>query len=194
MPARNSLEMDMSKRLDEALARLGARDRASIEKHLAACDAETDPRHSQLWRRLAGKLCELSPLPMQSAGAQAVIFFAPDGKYRMQVFALEDKRDGQIVIYLPDVTTQAVKEKVLVKAGERFAIAGAKTHTLEVESMDAANTPEPPQHVKHMIGWNRKAVRVTLRGNDPDSPEVAAAEALCALAAKQWNAAAAAKK
>lgn len=176
----------MSKRLDEALTRLGARDRASIEKHLAACDAESDARHSKLWRRLAARLCDLCPLPMQSAGGQAVIFFAPDGKYRMQVFALEDNRDGQISIYLPDITQQALKEKVLIKTGEGFGIGGAKSHALEVTAMDASNTPEPPTHVKHMIGWNRKAVRVTIKIGDIDSPEVAATEALCTLAARQW--------
>jgi hypothetical protein len=186
MPARNTKDAALSKRLDEALARLGARDRANIEKHLAALNSEGDSKHAQLWRRLVGKLCELSPLPMQAIGAQAVIFFAPDGKYRMQVYAVEDNRDGRISVYLPDVTTQAIKEKVLVKSGEGFAVAGAKAHTLAVEALDAGNTPEPPQHVKHMIGWNRKAVRITLPITAPDAPEVAAAEALCSLAAKQW--------
>lgn len=186
MPARNSKDAQLSKRLDEALGRLGARDRANIEKHLTALGTETDSKHAQLWRRLAGKLCELSPLPMQAIGAQAVIFFAPDGKYRMQVYALEDNRDGNIVIYLPDVTAQAVKEKVLVKSGEGFAVAGSKARTLTVDALDAGNTPEPAQHVKHMIGWNRKAVRVTIPVTSPDSPEVAAAEALCSLAARQW--------
>jgi len=172
----------------DLLARSGAKERASIEKHLAACDAENDPAHGKLWRRIAGRLGGLSPMNVQTAGQHAVMFFIPDGKYRMQVFALEDQRDGLLLVYLPDVLDQAVKAKILTKpnaAGE-YAIPGAKRQTLTVLAMDAQNTPEPPVHVKHMLGWNRKAVRVSLPTTDPNSPQVAATEALCALAAKKW--------
>lgn len=172
----------------DLLARSGAKERASIEKHLAACDAENDPAHGKLWRRIAGKLGGLSPLNVQTAGQHAVMFFIPDGKYRMQVFALEDQRDGLLLVYLPDVLDQAVKAKILTKpnaAGE-YALPGARRQTLTVLAMDAQNTPEPPAHVKHMLGWNRKAVRVSLPTTDANSAQVAATEALCALAAKKW--------
>ena len=31
-----------------------------------------------------------------------------------------------------------------------------------VESLDASNTPDPQPAIKHMLGWNRKALRLTL--------------------------------
>jgi hypothetical protein len=37
-----------------------------------------------------------------------------------------------------------------------------------------------------MIGWKRKAIKLTLPTSDPDGAQVRVAEALCALAAKQW--------
>jgi hypothetical protein len=37
-----------------------------------------------------------------------------------------------------------------------------------------------------MLGWNRKAMRITL-ALTPAPAQVEAAEALCALAARSWN-------
>src|SRR5439155_13918638 len=114
-------------------------------------------------------------------------FFIPDGKdgkYRMQVFALEDQRDGKILLYLPDVVADAIKGGVLgkpaparraeVDASAFFAVGPApaehlaypirahKGEFLEIEALDSTNTPDPPAPVTHMLGWNRKALRVTL--------------------------------
>src|SRR6185436_11808825 len=109
------------------------------------------------WRRLATRLGSLAPLPWRAEGMDTVLFYVPDGKYRMQVFALEDRRDGVIQLYLPNVLAEAVKKKLVSKNGEQYTAGGAKGSPIEVHSMDATNTPDPPQHVKHMIGWNRKA-------------------------------------
>ena len=177
----------LSERIEDSLTVAGARDRASIEKHLAACDREETRGHAVLWRRLATKLGSLVSLPIQTAGANALLFFTPDGKYRMQVFALEDRGDGVLTIYMPDVLTDAVKAKILAKTGGTFAVAGSKDDKLALESLDAANTIDPPQHVKNLIGWNRKALRISLPTATPDSTQVQATEALCSLAAKQWT-------
>jgi hypothetical protein len=172
---------------EELLARCGSKERASIEKHLAACDAE-DPGHGALWRRLAGLLGSLAPAGVQTAGQHAIMFFVPDGKYRMQVFALEDLRDGTLKFYLPNILDKALRAKLLAKAGGEYVLPGPKKQVLPAEQMDAANTPEPLPHVKHMLGWNRKAIKLTLPAGEAKGPLVTTAEALSELAAKQWNA------
>jgi hypothetical protein len=186
MPATVQRETDSVKRFEDLLARAGVKDRANIEKHLAACEAEPNPAHAQLWRRMVGKLGALSPLPPQTQGQGVLLFFVPDGKYRMQVFALEDRRDGNMQIYLPNVMPQALREKVLHKSGDHYSPAEAPTKPIDIMAMDAANTTNPPAHVKNMIGWNRKALMITLNVSEANSPQVNAAESLCALAAKQW--------
>jgi hypothetical protein len=158
--------------METFLTGLAGKDRSNIEKHLAACDAEGDPDHGKLWRRLAVSLRKLAPMPVQTVGQHAVQFFIADGKYRMQVFALEDARDGRLMVYLPDVLAAAEK-------------AGTPMGVLKPESLDAANTPNPSPHIKHMLGWNRKAVRLTIPIHASNA-HVTAAENLCALAANRW--------
>ena len=46
------------------------------------------------------------------------------------------------------------------------------------------NDPQPA--IKHMLGWNRKAVRLTLPAL-ANAPQLAAAEAMCEIAAKAWT-------
>jgi len=189
-------------------AGVGAKDKLSIEKHLAVIDAEADPGHGRAWRRLAVTLRRHAPLAVQTVGQQVVQFFVPDGKYRMQAFTLEDKRDGVLLVYLPNVVDQAVKEKVLGKpAGKAGKVAGKGSsffddeddaaqpveypvlaragETLRVEAMDHSNTPDPPAHVRHMLGWNRRAVRVTIPTMGADA-KVEAVEAMCEIAARSW--------
>jgi hypothetical protein len=186
VPTNTSEQLNPTARFEEVLARAGARDRATIERHLTACETESTPDHAKLWRRLAGTLGALAPLPVRLFGAQAVVFFVPDGKYRMQVFALEDRRDGQILIYLPDILAQAVREKILIKNGSQYNVGPSGKRVLNIESVDAANTTDPPPHVKDMIGWNRKALRITLSTVETDGQLITAAEAICNLAAKRW--------
>jgi hypothetical protein len=127
---------------------------------------------------------------VQTLGQHAVLFFIPDGKYRMQVFALEDKRDGHLQVYVPDVLADAAKKKIIGKSTEetKYSIPGAGKQTVEIHSMDAANSPEPPQHVKNMLGWNRKALRIALPTTEAKSHAVTAAESLASLAAAKWAA------
>lgn len=188
-PARNP-EVDV----ETILSRAGAKERAKIDKHLALRDTETADAYGKLWRPLVSVLGALAPLPAQTMGNLAVLFFIPDGKYRMQVFALEDAGDGMLSVYLPDVMAAAQKKKILLKEKlpGQFAIGGAATQLIQVESLDAANTPSPHPHVKNLIGWNRKAIRIVLPvTTDPDGPQFAAATALLELASKNWANAAA---
>lgn len=173
---------------DAVLAKTGAKDRTHIQRHLTAADAEPEGAHAALWRRLAEMLAALAPLPVTATGHTAVMFFVPDGKYRMQAFALEDQSDGRITVYLPDVLAEAIKKKILKKGVEpaEFAIVGSLRSTLRAEALDAQNTPEPPVHVKNMLGWNRKSLRVTLPILGTDKARLNALNDLCKLAAKQW--------
>lgn len=171
--------------IGEMLSRSSAKDRATLLKHLDFCRDEPDQHHAKTWRRLVSSLSTLAPLPVQvisldSAGQNAMLFFIPDGKYRMQMFALEDRRDGTLQLYLPDVLQQATKAKVITKKGAQYA-AG---EPLAIELLDASNCPDPGKHFKHMIGWNRKAVRITLSASNPSEPQLSAAEQICTLAVK----------
>ena len=177
---------------DTLLTKVGQRDRTNIDRHVAACEA--DPHHARLWRRLVCALNTLAPLAINTIGQQAVQFFVADGKYRMQVFALEDQRDGKLLVYLPDALDTAVRTGVLIAPRRRvegelvqYELANKKGEFLSLELLNATNTPNPAAHVKHMIGWNRKALRVTLPTN-ATSAQATALETVCALAAQQWTA------
>jgi hypothetical protein len=174
-------------RFEALLQRVGAKVRVNIEKHLALCDAEPNPGHGRLWRRLASKLGELAPMPVQIAGPQAVQFFVADGKYREQVFSLEDLRDGNLSIYLTDILADAVAAKVIKKVPGGYTSAGVKKEPLAIESLDSTTTRDPAPHMKHMIGWNRKAIRIIINTSDSSENVVAAAEGLCEQAAKRWQ-------
>jgi hypothetical protein len=172
------------------LTSVSARDRANIEKHVAVLDAEGGPGHAKSWRSLALVLRRFAPLAANTIGPQVIQFFVADGKYRMQVFALEDKKDGQILVYIPDCLAASLKAGVLGKpiAGhpDDYPIRAAKGEALHVESLDASNTPDPHPAIKHMLGWNRKALRLTLPAV-ANAAQIAATEAMCAVAAKAWT-------
>jgi hypothetical protein len=181
--------------LEAFLTRAGTKERTKIEKHLALIDAEGGPEHGAVFRRIAIRLGELAPVGVQSVGSNNWRYFIPDGKYRKQVFALEDPGDGTLRIYLPDIRGAAVKAKILKATGEpnQFNVAGTP-RTLYVEPLDAESTASPAAHFKHMLGWNRTAVRVTLPIlGAAEGPLAAATDALCALAAKEWAGQAAAQ-
>jgi hypothetical protein len=169
---------------DGLLAKAGQKDRTNIEKHLAAIDAE----HAALWQRLARSLATLAPLAMTTVGQQATQFFIADGKYRMQVFALEDQHDGLVVTYIPDVLDEALKLKIVTPepggVPDRYATA-TRGQSLHIEQMTGSNTPNPGAHYKNMLGWNRKALRVPLPITASPA-QIEAVEDLAALAAQAW--------
>jgi hypothetical protein len=189
----------LAKRVDfeTFLGKLGAKDRQNIEKHIAALEAEPDNKHLKLWKRLVTSLATLAGHAAQTNGQQSIQFFiadGADGRYRKQVFALEDVRDGKVTIYTGDVVEKALASGIL-EPGQpgTFGIApgvpggsGSERPGLTIDALDSTNTPDPPAFYKHMLGWNRKALRIVLP-NDAATVQINAAEELCALAARDWN-------
>jgi len=176
------------------LAKLAPKDRVSAEKRVAALEAGPDPTRAHLWRRLACSLMTLAPHAAKLVGQQTVQFYVPDGKYRMQVFALEDLQDGQITVYCPDVLEAAQRAGVLGKSTRlpgqpeevdaRVYAVGPAKEPLRVETLDK-NSTNPAAHFKDMVGWNRRALRITL----PPSASPALAEVvemLCAIASQRF--------
>jgi hypothetical protein len=125
-------------------------------------------------------------------GKQTIQFFIPDGKYRMQVFALEDLQDGNMTVYCPDVMAECVAAGLLARrdgdddgAGETvfYSIVGSG-EPLHVDALDK-NAINPANHFKDMIGWNRRAVRLTLTSS-ASLAQVEAVEIACAIAATHF--------
>ena len=190
------------------LSRLGLRDRQTVERHVAACEAEAAPEHARLWRQLACQLAALTAAPttatpaprtgaasrqfgVQAAGQKALQFFTADGKYRRQLFALEDLRDGVLVVYTVDALAAAMRAGALrgpirTEDGVKiYELCGCEGHpTVDIEPLSADNVAGAPDYYRHMVGWNRTALKVTLRvpGNDD---RLRALNVLCALAAQQ---------
>jgi hypothetical protein len=183
---------------DGLLLRLGARDRAAVEKHIAVCEAEPTRDHATLWKRIACLLCNLAPKALQTAGQRAVQFFAADGKYRRQVFAMEDLRDGVLAVYMIDVLDAARQAGIMRgpidKAGEALVHPSAGNEpavALKMEALTSANTAAAPDYFRHMVGWNRTVLKVTLV-TSATTAQVEALEALCAIAGRAGAAPAAA--
>jgi hypothetical protein len=177
---------------NDFLARLSGKDRASAEKRVGVLEAEPDPARATLWRRLVSALATLAPHATKFVGRQTVQFYVADGKYRMQVFALEDLQDGNFTVYCPDVLEQAVKLGVLAHRqnadAQTYAVAGSG-EPLHIELLDR-NSLNPAAHIKDLTGWNKKALRITLPPSASPA-QVQAAELLCAVAATHFVPAAA---
>ena len=181
------------RRYDAFLSGLAARDRANVERHVAACEGEATPGHARLWKRLTCSLAALAPHPIQTMGQRAVRFFVADGRHRMQVFALEDPRDGTVHLYAGDALDEAIETGVLARpsngdgdaaAARLYPVDGEPGGGLTIEPLTAAQTTAAPDFYRHMLGWNRRALKVTLPTTAAPA-EVAAAEALCALAVRR---------
>jgi hypothetical protein len=176
---------------DGLLLRLGARDRAAVEKHIAVCETEPTRQHATLWKRVACLLCNLAPKAIQTAGQRAVQFFAADGKYRRQVFAMEDLRDGVLAVYMVDVLDAArdagVMRTPIDKTGTAMIHPAGEAAqvgiALKMEALTSANTAAAPDYFRHMVGWKRTVLKVTLP-TSATPEQVEALEALCALAGR----------
>lgn len=184
-PRKPDIQADYEKFMEQ----LSAKGRATIVKHDELCEAEGAEGHGELWKRLAGGLGKLAGHATEMLGQQSVKFHIADGKYKQQVFALEDTKEGTIVLYLPDVV-QAAKERKILAAGSlprSFKIIGTE-QVLELEQIDAA-TPDLTV-CKAMVGWGRRALRVDLSAQAKEQ-RIRAVEMLCELAAETWVGAAA---
>ena len=177
--------------LEEFLAKLAARDRQNVDRHLAAADAEPEPDHAKLWRRIARSMFTLSPHAVTTIGQQALQFFIADGKYRRQLFALEDLRDGVLVVYTVDALAAALRAGALrgpVRTDDGvkvYELGGCDGHaTVGVEALTADNVGNAPDYYRHMVGWNRKALKITLPVPGGDG-RLRALNVLYALAARQ---------
>jgi hypothetical protein len=181
--ARASLQQTIT--FEEFLAKLSPKDRVNAEKRVAVLEGEPDPRRAPMWQRLVCTLMSLAPTA-KFVGKQTVQFFIPDGKYRMQVFAMEDLQDGLFTLYTPNVLEEAMAAGLIAPApGEphMHMIPGTR-ELLRIEPLDKT-AQNPAAHYKDMLGWNRKALRITLPPT-PSESQVQTAQLVCALAATHF--------
>ncbi len=168
------------------LAKLSPKDRANAERRVGVLEAEA-PGRATLWRRLACSMMTLAPHAAKFVGRQTVQYYVADGRYRKQVFAMEDLQDGNFTVYCPDVLAEATKAGLVAPSPQDGPHGYAIPETgerLRIEPLDGASL-NPGAHFKDMTGWNRKALRVTLPPA-PSEAQVEAAELLCALAAQHF--------
>jgi len=165
------------------LEMLNPKDRVNAQKHVAICETNSAPCHAILWREL---VCSLMALAGHSAklnrNPPSAQFYVVDGKYRMQVFAIEDEQQGELRVYCGDVLDQAIKNGILVVEGNVEQIIACRTtdsgERITIERLDCESI-NPAACFKDMVGWNRKAIRVTLPITASPS-QVAAVKSLCA--------------
>lgn len=172
----------------EFLMRLLPKDRVNVERHVAMCDANQGPGHSQLWQRIACLLMALGDATAKTVGRHTMQFFIPDGKYRLQVFALHDQHNGHLLVYAYNVLEEAFAANVLERptAEDSTTFRVSNSHDLlNIEQIDAKSvTPVP--YFKEMLGWNRRVIRVTLP-TDATPGQVEAVERLCAMSKSKWT-------
>src|ERR1043166_6581163 len=76
--------------------KLGPKGRVNAKKHVAACDVAGAPEHGRLWKRLLCTLMTLAPHAVKMNREENLQFYVADGKYKMQVFAIEDLRTNEL--------------------------------------------------------------------------------------------------
>src|ERR1700721_979377 len=96
-PAKTTEPLKMD--YDGFLAKLTPKDRLNIERHITAIEEVSTKGHAKLWKKLAVAMMSMAPHSAKANGQQSMQFYIQDGKYRMQIFALEDLRDGSIHVY-----------------------------------------------------------------------------------------------
>jgi len=182
--------LDQLSTYDAVLSALGDRDRQNLARHLAFCETEPGPEHARLWKRLVCTLAGLGPYSIQTTGQKAVRFFEADGRYRRQVFALEDPRDGTLLLYLADVLDSAIRDRLIGRptlgdgGATTYGVCAAPQFSLRLDVLTAAGTVSAPDFYRHMLGWNRKAIRITLPTIAHEA-QVRAAEMLCSSSVNQ---------
>ncbi len=183
--ARDSLSKPLN--FAEFLAKLPSKDRATALRRVSMLEALPDQGRAHLWRRLACGLMTLAPFAAKLIGKQTLQIYVADGRYRMQVFALEDVGDGNFAVYCPDVLEEATDAGLLSTDPSRepgqYLVEPCKEQLL-IHQLDKTSL-NPAAHFKDMTGWNRKALRITLPAS-PSAGQIEAAELLCAIAAQHF--------
>lgn len=177
-------------KFEDFIAKLAGKDRINAERRVEALE-QVERRRADLWKRLACTLMSLSPHAAKFVGKQTVQFYVADGKYRMQVFALEDLQDGLMTVYCPDVLAEATGAGLFsgsLGPDSHVHVLAASQESLRIEPLDK-NSGGAAAHFKDMVGWNRKALRITLPPSASDS-QIGTAELLCAIAAQHFPVAA----
>jgi hypothetical protein len=172
---------------DAFLSKLSPKDRQNIDRHLLAIEESSTKSHAKIWKRLASTMMTLASHSAKANGQQSMQFYIQDGKYRMQIFAMEDLRDGKIHVYATDSLDEALKTGLLAKPkpGDEpgtYRIAGGK-ETLAAEQLDG-KLSNPAPFYKDMLGWNRRALHVTLSTMATDA-QAEATEKLLVLGARK---------
>ena len=172
------------------LAKLTPKDRLNIERHLVAVEEVSTKAHAKLWKRLATAMMTMAPHSAKANGQQSMQFYIQDGKYRMQIFAIEDLRDGTVHVYMTDAMDEAVAAGAMPKYNpadepDMLRLPGT-TDLLNAERMDG-KVSNPAPFYKDMLGWNRRAVHVALPAMASE-PQIAAVETLMAYGAKKAGA------
>lgn len=166
------------------LEQLSVKGRATVQKHDELSEADAAQTQGELWRRFAGGLGKLAGHATEVTGQHSVKFHIADGKYKQQVFALEDMRNGTIVVCLPDVLKLAMDQQILSpgNAPGSFKVPGDNGQlpliTMDAETRDLGIS-------KAMVGWGRRALRVELSTQNSEK-QLRAVEKMCALAAGKW--------
>lgn len=180
----SSASPSLVRSFEEVVTRLTGAGRASVERHLAKC--EKNAKDVLLWKYLVGLLGRLTPGAMPIAGSMAMRFFVPDGKFKMQIFALEDLQNNELGLYCRDVRATAISQSVLDRPGAGSNLhkisGGASGDWFSIETLTAAGTVSAPEYYKHMLGWNRTAIRITLPAVLTHA-QMGALEEICNLAA-----------
>ena len=170
--------------LEAVLVKLGAKGRVNAEKHLAALEALGNPAHATLWKRMVCTLMTLAPHAVKINREENLQFYIADGKYRMQMFAIEDLRAGDLTVYCTDAVDKATEAGLLKKAADtgdevnRYEV-GSGGETLVIDRLDGKSL-NPAPFFKDMMGWNRKALKIVLPVTASEK-QIEAVELVCAL-------------
>lgn len=166
------------------LQQLSVKGRATIEKHDKRCGEDGLQGYCDLWKRLAGVLAGLAGHATEVLGQQTVKFYIADGKYKLQVFALQGTPQGTLAIYIPDVAKLAIKRHIVSGGSEpdSYKVRGCD-EPLRLEPINAQT--QDLTACKAMVGWGRQALRADLNENT-DEKQVRAVETMAQLAAEKW--------
>jgi hypothetical protein len=172
---------------DAFVARLSRKSLASVEAHVEACEGNADIGYGRQWKRLASMLGKLAGHAIEASGQHVLRFYIADGKYRQQVFTLEDARKGTIQLFLPDIIDLAIARHLLAapKEGDRaYSVPGQPDVIVDIDRI-TSESKDVPEFVRPMLGWGRRALKITLQAQGEDD-RLQAVGRLCDLAAEAW--------